>query len=676
MKLQENTIFANRYQLERLLGRGGFSEVWLAKDNWTHLRIALKVYAPGQGMDANGLQEFCGELANVFDLNHTNLLKPTHVDTWNDMPYLIMAYCSQGSLASKIGQLSEDQIWKLIHDVAAGLAYLHNKDVVHQDIKPDNILIDESGNYVITDFGISTRARSTLRKSVVGGTASGGTTAYMGPERFSRQPAPTKASDVWSFGAMVYEVVEGNVPFGEIGGGLQKGGAEIPYITANISDALKFTVYKMLSKDTWDRPTAEKLVAWSQAPQSIEIDYDLLTSEETPEAPAPEPVPVPEPKPSIIDISRQTQRFSEPLPQPKPSFDVSPGEINADAKLSNYVVNVTGTSEWQVKSSGYADWIKINNRDKTSFVIWCDKNKTGETRSSYVCVYVGDVQKSIHVTQPSLPKSSKAWVWWLIVVFALIIGLPVGINMHQQAEQERIEEQNRQKAERERQEDLRNTTLTISESSFTVNSEGSALETNISSNREWEIAAKPLWTQTRWDGNKLEIAYDYNPNNSNRQGTITIRTINGAKSQDITILQTSGNGVKKPTANIEKIWIEHDMYEAGEKGMLIHVKFGVSYRFYKDITVYAFFSYRDGESLKDFDGKYVNDGKVYVQQRDKATYTHCQWNDMRLFMPYAQLDFSQGTLNNEPLRLDIGIWDDENGKLLGNMKTHNFNVTW
>ncbi len=305
MRLQENTTFANRYQLERLLGRGGFSEVWLAKDNWTHLRIALKVYAPGQGMDANGLQDFCGELANVFDLNHTNLLKPTHVDSWNDMPYLIMAYCSNGSLASKVGKLSEEEIWKLIHDVGAGLAYLHKRDVVHQDIKPDNILIDEVGNYVITDFGISTRARSTLRKSVVGGSASGGTTAYMGPERFSRQPAPTKASDVWSFGAMVYEVLEGIVPFGEVGGGLQKGGAEIPYISANVSDALKFTVYKMLSKETWDRPTAETLVAWSQNPQSIEVDNSLLAVEESASAPS---SPEEEPKAP----SRQTQRFSKP----------------------------------------------------------------------------------------------------------------------------------------------------------------------------------------------------------------------------------------------------------------------------------------------------------------------------------------------------------------------------
>ena len=304
MQLQENTLFANRYQLERLLGRGGFSEVWQAKDNWTHLQIALKIYAPGQGMDANGLQEFCGELANVFDLNHTNLLKPTHVDTYNEMPYLIMAYCSQGSLSGKIGKMSEKEIWHVIHDVSAGLAYLHDRDVVHQDIKPDNILIDEFNNYVITDFGISTRARSTLRKSVVGGSVSGGTTAYMAPERFSRQPAPTKASDIWSFGAMVYELIEGGVPFTEVGGGLQKGGADIPLITADVSDALKYTVYKMLSKETWDRPFAKDLMKWAEDPASIPVDYNLLTVEEKTVEQEEQPV------------GRATQRFDTPVETP------------------------------------------------------------------------------------------------------------------------------------------------------------------------------------------------------------------------------------------------------------------------------------------------------------------------------------------------------------------------
>ena len=422
MQLQENIIFDSRYTLIRQLGRGGFSEVWLAHDSYMDLDVALKIYAPGQGMDQSSIDEFRHEIKDVFNLNHSNLLKPQYLGIYDKMPYLVLSYCHAGSVTQHIGRMSEQQIWKLIHDVAAGLAYLHERDIVHQDIKPDNILIDESGNYVITDFGISTRARTTLRKSVVGGHASGGTTAYMGPERFSRQPAPTKASDVWSFGAMVYEVVEGNVPFGEIGGGLQKGGADIPYITANVSDALKFTIYKMLSKDTWDRPTAEKLVAWSQAPQSIEIDYDLLTSEETPEVPPLAPELISEPKPTIIDTSRQTQRFSELLPQPKPAFEMSLDALNAPAEgISKRMVKVTSEVEWSANVSTSADWIHIEKTSDILLGITCDKNKTGANRSGYIYVSNGVEQKSIQVTQPSL--SSKAWVWILLIIGIIIITI-------------------------------------------------------------------------------------------------------------------------------------------------------------------------------------------------------------------------------------------------------------
>lgn len=436
MQLKENTLFANRYQLERLLGRGGFSEVWLAKDNWTHLRIALKVYAPGQGMDANGLQEFCGELANVFDLNHTNLLKPTHVDTWNDMPYLIMAYCSHGSLASMIGNMSEEQIWKLIHDVASGLAYLHSRDVVHQDISPDNILIDDFGNYLVTDFGISSRARTTLRKSIILTNSNGGKTAYMGPERFSRQPAPTKASDIWSFGAMVYEVLEGNVPFGEVGGGLQKGGAEIPFITANVSDALKFTVYKMLSKETWDRPTAETLVAWSQNPQSIEIDYDLLTAEEDQNNAG---------VAEVVSTSRQTERFSSSSTKAD-GLILSMNSISALADPNIYhVVEVKcdETLSWEAKVDEKAKWLHCYKRSRSELAIWCDKNESNEIRSGHIYVSTANEQKSIFVSQKAgaIDKPGngpKVWLWILLPML-LIGGTIFGVAMHEQKEKERQE---------------------------------------------------------------------------------------------------------------------------------------------------------------------------------------------------------------------------------------------
>lgn len=436
MQLQENTLFANRYQLIRLLGRGGFSEVWLAKDNWTRLQIALKVYAPGQGMDQDGLQDFCGELASVYDLNHTNLLKPQHVDTWENMPYLIMAYCPAGSCVKRVGKMTEAELWKLIHDVAAGLAYLHEKDVVHQDIKPDNILMDTEGNYLITDFGISTRARSTLRKSVIGGSTSGGTTAYMGPERFSRQPAPTKASDIWSFGAMAFELLEGVVPFGEIGGGLQKGGAEIPFINANVSDELKFTIFKMLSKETWDRPTAATLIEWANDPSAIEVDYDLLTEESNAEQPQPAPAPAVE----EVTTGRETKRHGAAV-EPELTISVTPKEIHVPAAGGNSVVYVNTNGAWVLPKSTTQPWIRTNNYSDNAFTIKFEANKTGKTREYSLRVPAKTTSQrayeDIKISQPSLPKKSKAWLVSLIFIIPLICVI-IGVSMSRAEQRENI----------------------------------------------------------------------------------------------------------------------------------------------------------------------------------------------------------------------------------------------
>lgn len=449
MQLQENTLFANRYQLIKLLGRGGFSEVWLAKDNWTHLQIAIKVYAPGQGMDQDGLQDFCGELASVYDLNHSNLLKPQHVDTWENMPYLIMAYCPAGSCVKRVGKTTEAELWKLIHDVAAGLAYLHEKDVIHQDIKPDNILVDTEGNYLITDFGISTRARSTLRKSVIGGNTSGGTTAYMGPERFSRQPAPTKASDIWSFGAMAFELLEGVTPFGEIGGGMQKGGAEIPFINAPVSDALKYTIFKMLSKETWDRPTAATLIEWANNPNAIEVDYDLLTDNDAAILQYSADPVVKE-----VPVGRETQRFGTSSTHndtnatvtlgsavsEEPMISVNPEEIYVPAGGGNAIVYVNTNGEWTLPKATTQDWIRISKYSDSAFIVKFDKNNTGKDRAYTIVVpSVSNNKKAfanIAVKQPTL--KSKAWIWWLLGIIIVVI---LSVSISNAVEQNRIRQQ-------------------------------------------------------------------------------------------------------------------------------------------------------------------------------------------------------------------------------------------
>ena len=297
MALTEGLLFADRYKLIRQLGRGGFAEVWLAEDNLTNVQVAVKVYAPGTGLDDNGIKIFTQEFSMVFDMNHTNLLRPTHFDCWDRMPYLIMPLIKNGSAFKYIteGQnMPEEECWKMLHDVAAGLAYLHEKTppLIHQDIKPDNILIDDEGRYLITDFGISARVRSTIR-GAQSQEQSGGTLAYMGPERFSSNPKPIMASDVWSLGAMMYELMTGMPPFGNHGGLLQKNGAEIPIIEGDYSQELKDIISGCLAKETWDRPSASKIEEMTYNKM-----HGIVASGETtvkPDVPTPAAVQQPQP---------------------------------------------------------------------------------------------------------------------------------------------------------------------------------------------------------------------------------------------------------------------------------------------------------------------------------------------------------------------------------------------
>ena len=268
--MESNNLFHDRYFLERLLGRGNFSEVWLAKDVKTDIQVALKIYAPATGLDDHGMNVLSREFAIVVNANQKNLLKPLYYDSYERKPYLVLPDCKNGSILRKVGQFSEEDAWHLLHDVAAGLAFLHsmNPTLIHQDIKPDNIMIGDNGTYMITDFGVSAHAKSTLRKSMSSAFASAGTTAYMAPERYSKDNAPVKANDIWSLGAMTYEMLVGDVPFtspsGIEGGLLQKQGAEIPDLPERFSPQLNRLLQMCLHEQPWERPTAEQVEEFAQ----------------------------------------------------------------------------------------------------------------------------------------------------------------------------------------------------------------------------------------------------------------------------------------------------------------------------------------------------------------------------------------------------------------------------
>lgn len=261
MILRPNLLFHDRYRLVEMKGRGSFGEVWLAHDTQLDdMKVAIKIYI---ALDARGKEEFKAEYVTAFNLNHPNLLHAYHFEVFEDRPYLVMPYCPQSS-TSLVGRIDEPTMWQFILDTASGLAYLHEKDILHRDIKPDNILVDESGKFLITDFGISVSFRSTLRQNsscIKNDTGSiGGAIPYMAPELFGEDAEAVKASDIWALGVTLFELLTGELPFFGNGGVLQKTGAKIPKIKAICSDALKNVVKRCLAADGWDRPKARELV--------------------------------------------------------------------------------------------------------------------------------------------------------------------------------------------------------------------------------------------------------------------------------------------------------------------------------------------------------------------------------------------------------------------------------
>ncbi|MBQ0049198.1 MAG: protein kinase [Bacteroidales bacterium] len=275
--MKTDALFDGRYRLIRPLSKeGGTADVWLARDTKTidtqledefpdeemleetGMQVAIKVYRPKNALDIEGEQVFRDEYKVVYDCRHTNLLQPTAFSICEEIPYLVMPYCQNGSSANLIGQLNEEEdMWRFVHDVASGLAYLHanNPQIVHQDIKPGNILIDNNGNFAITDFGIS--AKSGIYREAYTEEKSQGTLAYMGPERFEDETSRMPESDIWALGATLYELITGDAPFGDDGGEALLQGATQPQPISGISADLQRLINACLDADPTKRPTAE-----------------------------------------------------------------------------------------------------------------------------------------------------------------------------------------------------------------------------------------------------------------------------------------------------------------------------------------------------------------------------------------------------------------------------------
>jgi serine/threonine-protein kinase len=204
--MPERTI-GDRYVLEQPLGGGAMSAVWLARDTELERRVAVKVLA----RDADRTR-FEREARAVAGLSHPNICQLYDYGEAEQGPYMVLEYLPGGTLEDRLASgrpLPDAETARIARQVAAGLAHAHENGLVHRDLKPANILFDAEGRAKIADFGIARIADAGVLTEA--GTVMG-TAAYIAPEQAAGQPA-TPASDVYSFGTILFRMLTGRGPF-------------------------------------------------------------------------------------------------------------------------------------------------------------------------------------------------------------------------------------------------------------------------------------------------------------------------------------------------------------------------------------------------------------------------------------------------------------------------------
>ncbi|MEX2180423.1 MAG: protein kinase [Gemmatimonadaceae bacterium] len=209
------TAMADRYAIQRELGRGGMATVYLATDRKHHRRVALKVLRPELAA-ALGPERFSREIELAARLTHPHIL-PLH-DSGNadGFLYFVMPYVEGESLRDRLTrekQLPLDDALQISREVADALSYAHSHGVIHRDIKPENILL-QSGHAVVADFGIARAIDQAGGATLTETGLAIGTPAYMSPEQATGSADLDGRCDIYALGCVLYEMLAGEPPFG------------------------------------------------------------------------------------------------------------------------------------------------------------------------------------------------------------------------------------------------------------------------------------------------------------------------------------------------------------------------------------------------------------------------------------------------------------------------------
>ncbi|HEY6563719.1 MAG TPA: serine/threonine-protein kinase, partial [Pirellulaceae bacterium] len=208
-----NTI--GRFRVERQLGSGAFGHVYLAQDPQLDRPVAIKVAKAGMWVGEDDRQRFLREARAAAQLRHPHIVPVYEFGQVGEADYIAYQYVRGTTLRSILGKsrkLATDEAVALLIKIADALHYAHTKQIVHRDVKPENILMDEEGEPHVADFGCARREENTGLITVDGQVM--GTPAYMSPEQAAgKSHLADGRSDVWSLGVMFEEMLTGERPF-------------------------------------------------------------------------------------------------------------------------------------------------------------------------------------------------------------------------------------------------------------------------------------------------------------------------------------------------------------------------------------------------------------------------------------------------------------------------------
>ena len=211
--VRNSTLAINNYKLDKMLGQGSYAVVKLAEHKVTGEKVAIKTYEKYRLADPRKMKNVRREIEILKSMDHPNIIKLYDSCENNKQIHLIMEYIGKNSLhaflkARTNRRLEEHEAKKIYAQVCKGIAYCHSKNIVHRDLKLENIIIDDNKNIKIIDFGFSIVVSPDKTLNIFCGTPS-----YMAPEIVSKKDYKGHLTDTWALGILLFTLLCGHFPF-------------------------------------------------------------------------------------------------------------------------------------------------------------------------------------------------------------------------------------------------------------------------------------------------------------------------------------------------------------------------------------------------------------------------------------------------------------------------------